>query len=166
MTTSGALTQDFCYRAAAVAPCGLLRVRMLAGTSDDEAAQHDSTTGINRASCSARSQSRSSVPDPAPPLTRKRAARQVLRLDAHRVVPRTCSSKRTRLSAATHLRSIREPPSLHRRPARVRLRRRKPRRPAAVRRQKRVAAARRELPAHAARTAREESRATRAVRWL
>ncbi|XUW93158.1 hypothetical protein OH764_33905 (plasmid) [Burkholderia sp. M6-3] len=47
---AGALTQDFCYRAAAVASCSLLPVRMLAGTTYDEAAKHDNTTGIDRGS--------------------------------------------------------------------------------------------------------------------
>ncbi|RQQ07107.1 hypothetical protein DF107_31670 [Burkholderia stagnalis] len=42
-----ALTQDFCYQAAPVASCNLLPVRMLAGTTYDEAAQHDNTTGID-----------------------------------------------------------------------------------------------------------------------
>ncbi|MFP3558223.1 hypothetical protein SB861_47295 [Paraburkholderia sp. SIMBA_049] len=45
-----ALTQVFCYRAAAVASCSLLPVRMLAGTTYDEAAHHDNTTGFDRGS--------------------------------------------------------------------------------------------------------------------
>ncbi|MGB8414750.1 ferredoxin reductase [Paraburkholderia sp.] len=48
MIAEVALTQDFCYRAAAVASCSFLPVRMLAGTTYDEAAQHDNTTGIDR----------------------------------------------------------------------------------------------------------------------
>jgi DNA replication protein DnaC len=45
-----ALTQVFCYRAQVVASCNLLPVRMLAGATYDEAAQHDNTTGIDRGS--------------------------------------------------------------------------------------------------------------------
>jgi len=44
---AGALTQDICYQAMPVASCNLLPVRMLAGTTYDEAAQHDNTTGID-----------------------------------------------------------------------------------------------------------------------
>ncbi|MGF6916489.1 hypothetical protein [Paraburkholderia sp. 40] len=44
---AGALTQVFYYQAAPVASCNLLPVRMLAGTTYDEAAQHDNTTGID-----------------------------------------------------------------------------------------------------------------------
>jgi hypothetical protein len=42
-----ALTQVFCYRARVVASCNLLPVRMQAGATYDEAAQHDNTTGID-----------------------------------------------------------------------------------------------------------------------
>jgi hypothetical protein len=42
-----ALTQDICYRAMAVASCNLLPVRMLAGATNDEAAQHDNKKGID-----------------------------------------------------------------------------------------------------------------------
>ncbi|SIT64919.1 hypothetical protein SAMN04487769_0141 [Burkholderia sp. b14] len=41
---AGALTQVFCYRAEPVASCNWLPVSMLAGTTDDEAAQHENTT--------------------------------------------------------------------------------------------------------------------------
>ncbi|MCC8405864.1 hypothetical protein LJ655_29100, partial [Paraburkholderia sp. MMS20-SJTN17] len=42
---TGALTQFFCYRATGIASCNLLPVRMLAGATYGEAAQHDNTTG-------------------------------------------------------------------------------------------------------------------------
>jgi hypothetical protein len=42
-----ALTQDICYRARAVASGNLLPVRMPAGATYDEAAQHDNKTGID-----------------------------------------------------------------------------------------------------------------------
>ncbi|MEX3672416.1 hypothetical protein, partial [Paraburkholderia phenoliruptrix] len=46
MSLGCALTQDYCYRVRAVASCNLLPVRMLAGATYDEAAQHDNKTGI------------------------------------------------------------------------------------------------------------------------
>jgi hypothetical protein len=47
ITFAGALTQDICYRARAVASGNLLPVRMPAGATYDEAAQHDNKTGID-----------------------------------------------------------------------------------------------------------------------
>jgi hypothetical protein len=42
-----ALTQVICYQTRVVASCNLLPVRMQAGATYDEAAQHDNTTGID-----------------------------------------------------------------------------------------------------------------------